>query len=245
MKYSENLTNLAAALKVVQLHITPVVKDSRNPHFNSTFASLDGIMESVRPLLAGHGLCIVQGGGSPVSNAEGNVVGISVETMLLHESGEYITSSIVLPVERPSPQTIGSAITYGRRYGVAAVLALATEDDDDGSHATAVQANSGASRSVAVPVGNLAGPVQTATAPTPALATPSPTCPICDGPMYDDRTSKKNPAAPDFKCKNKPKALGGPGCKGVIWPTKEAVNAVPFRPGDEPPHPADDERAYA
>lgn len=48
-----------------------------------------------------------------------------------------------------------------------------------------------------------------------------PACPICGGAMWDDRTSKRNPKAPDFKCRNKPKERGGPGCEGVIWPARD------------------------
>jgi hypothetical protein len=48
-----------------------------------------------------------------------------------------------------------------------------------------------------------------------------PLCPICGGAMWDDRTSKRNPRAPDFKCRNKPRERGGPGCEGVIWPARD------------------------
>jgi hypothetical protein len=59
-----------------------------------------------------------------------------------------------------------------------------------------------------------------------ATATPSgeagdPPCPVCGGKMWDDRASKRNPRAPDFKCRNKPKFQGGPGCPGVIWPPRD------------------------
>ena len=59
--------------------------------------------------------------------------------------------------------------------------------------------------------------------PAGTSASPSgmPSCPICGGPMWDDRLSKRNPRAPDFKCKNKPKERGGPGCEGVIWPPRD------------------------
>jgi hypothetical protein len=62
-----------------------------------------------------------------------------------------------------------------------------------------------------------------AAAPEPvgAVAPGMPACPVCGGPMWDDRTSKRNPKAPDFKCKNKPKERGGPGCEGVIWPPRD------------------------
>ncbi|HUS60620.1 MAG TPA: hypothetical protein VMY34_00395 [Acidimicrobiales bacterium] len=64
------------------------------------------------------------------------------------------------------------------------------------------------------PAPQAGGPVS---APAPGM----PACPICGGAMWDDRTSKRNPKAPDFKCKNKPKERGGPGCEGVIWPPRD------------------------
>jgi hypothetical protein len=86
-----------------------------------------------------------------------------------------------------------------------------------------------------------------------------PACPICGGAMWDDRTSKRNPRAPDFKCKNKPRERGGPGCEGVIWPPRDgspspypgsaarrsATPSAPSRfdappPYDAPPHDDDD-----
>jgi hypothetical protein len=68
-----------------------------------------------------------------------------------------------------------------------------------------------------------AAPVTGAAVPEPAgtVAPGMPACPICGGPMWDDRTSKRNPKAPDFKCKNKPRERGGPGCEGVIWPSRD------------------------
>lgn len=54
-----------------------------------------------------------------------------------------------------------------------------------------------------------------------------PNCPICGGAMWDDRLTKRNPKAPDFKCRNKPKERGGPGCEGVIWPPRNGA-ASPY-----------------
>jgi hypothetical protein len=97
-----------------------------------------------------------------------------------------------------------------------------------------------------------AKPATAAAAPEPsgAVAPGMPACPICGGPMWDDRTSKRNPKAPDFKCRNKPKERGGPGCEGVIWPPRDgspspypasAPRRAPagFAPPSEPP-PFDD-----
>ena len=90
-------------------------------------------------------------------------------------------------------------------------------------------------------------------AAVPAGTPDDPACPVCGGKMWDDRTSKRNPRAPDFKCRNKPKFQGGPGCEGVIWPPRDgerrssgtppATRAAPSRPrtapgGSPPPRPS-------
>jgi hypothetical protein len=69
-----------------------------------------------------------------------------------------------------------------------------------------------------------------APAPTPAGTADDPACPVCGGKMWDDRATKRNPRAPDFKCRNKPKAQGLPGCPGVIWPPREGER----RPASKP-----------
>ncbi|HEX6597697.1 MAG TPA: hypothetical protein VF034_00115 [Gemmatimonadaceae bacterium] len=56
-----------------------------------------------------------------------------------------------------------------------------------------------------------------------------PLCPVCGGAMWDDRASKRNPRAPDFKCRNKPRERGGPGCEGVIWPSRDG-SPSPYPP---------------
>jgi hypothetical protein len=81
----------------------------------------------------------------------------------------------------------------------------------------------------------------------PAGTAEDPACPVCGGKMWDDRASKRNPRAPDFKCRNKPKVIGGPGCPGVIWPPRDgerrptptpaARPAAPSRAAAPPPPP--------
>ena len=230
MKQSETIAKIATALATVHGLVEPIVKDRVNPHFRSTYATLDAMMASVRPLLAGHGLSIVQGGAGPVSNSDGNIVGVSVETMLAHSSGEFITSVIVLPLDKASAQAVGSAITYGRRYGVAALLALTTEEDDDGQAATPP-----VSRPVAQP--------HATTAPARADL---PSCPKCGGDVWDNRAENDKRASdgaklrPDFACKNAPKARGGLGCLGVIWrpdptPARATADAGAWEPDEDGP----------
>jgi hypothetical protein len=67
-----------------------------------------------------------------------------------------------------------------------------------------------------------------------------PLCPVCGGSMWDDRLSKRNPRAPDFKCRNRPRERGGPGCEGVIWPPRDGSPSpypppVPRRQPSSPP----------
>ena len=93
------------------------------------------------------------------------------------------------------------------------------------------------------PTGASTSPAAAATSPATARAASTrlaaagprvdaagmPLCPICGGPMWDDRTSKRNPRAPDFKCRNKPRERGGPGCEGVIWPARDG-SPSPYPP---------------
>ena len=59
-------------------------------------------------------------------------------------------------------------------------------------------------------------------------------CPKCGGRMWDNRADKKNPKAPDFKCRNKPRFQGGPGCEGVIWPPRDGERRAGAAPAASP-----------
>ena len=81
--------------------------------------------------------------------------------------------------------------------------------------------------------------------PAPAGTPDDPACPVCGGKMWDDRTSKRNPRAPDFKCRNKPKVMGGPGCPGVIWPPRDGEQRTPNSAApSRPARPASPPSAY-
>lgn len=129
MKQSETITTIAPAIVKAAAELGPVTKDATNPAFRNKYATLDAIMEQVRPVLARHGLAVMQGVTQP-ETVDGRVVGLAVETRLLHTSGEWIASIVTLPVEKATAQGTGSAISYGRRYGLSAMLGLTAEDDD-------------------------------------------------------------------------------------------------------------------
>lgn len=129
MNKSENITNLAVALAKFQAEVTQPKKTATNPHFRSKYATLDEIINTVKPVLAKHGLSYMQSCG-------GDGERITITTLLMHESGEWIESEpLVLKADKISPQGAGSAITYGRRYMLSAVLGVASEEDDDGNAA--------------------------------------------------------------------------------------------------------------
>ena len=124
MNKSDSIKELASALALAQGEIENASKGSVNPHFRSRYADLAEVLNTVRPIFAKHGLSISQ---MPGMDEAGN---ITVETMLMHKSGEWLSSVITVPVGKKDAQGVGSACTYARRYSLAAVCGIAQEDDD-------------------------------------------------------------------------------------------------------------------
>jgi hypothetical protein len=106
-------------------------KDSANPFFKSKYADLASVWDAIRVPLSNHGLAVIQ---NPSTFREDGVTYVTVETILMHESGEWSACSLTVPiVGAPDPQKIGSATTYARRYPLAAVAGIAQADDDANS----------------------------------------------------------------------------------------------------------------
>ena len=126
MEKSESIGKLAEALAKAQGEIKPAAFDAVNPHFKSRYATLGAITEACKDALSKHGLAVVQG----TTNAgDGRV---TVETMLIHASGEWIKSSLSMKAERDNAQGCGAVITYGRRYSLAAMVGVVADEDTDG-----------------------------------------------------------------------------------------------------------------
>lgn len=123
---SPSITALASALCVAQAHITAAVKDATNPHFKTKYADLASVWAACRTPLGDQGLSVYQG-----IEAAGSAV--TVTTLLLHKSGEYLGSSLTMTANPATPQGLGSCITYARRYALAAAVGVAPEDDDGNS----------------------------------------------------------------------------------------------------------------
>ena len=131
---SGQLDKLATALAKAQSEITGAKSKSTNPYFKSKYADLFEVLEASRPILSKHGLSIVQT--TDKVEVIGETAFLNVGTTLMHSSGQWIRSFTPMPIEKPvNCHKLGSAFTYGRRYGLAAIVGLA-QMDDDGNAAT-------------------------------------------------------------------------------------------------------------
>lgn len=125
MEMSEKIDQIAAALIEVQGDISDPVKNANNPHFKNDYADLSAVLKITRPALTAHGLSVAQ-------TFDDCDHGVMVVTTLFHKSGQWIRSRLRLNPGKDTPQAYGSAITYGRRYSLAAIVGI-TQTDDDGN----------------------------------------------------------------------------------------------------------------
>ena len=120
---SDTINELATALAKAQGDITGASKDKTNPHFKSAYADLASVWDACRMALSKNGIAVIQ-----CPSASGATV--TVTTILTHASGQRIESSLEMTATQNTPQGIGSAITYARRYALASMVGVAPEDDD-------------------------------------------------------------------------------------------------------------------
>lgn len=122
------IKNIASALLEVQREIKNPSNTATNLFFKSKYAPLPDILNCVRPILTENGILLIQNTGSI------EVGDVYIQTKLIHTSGEVIeTDKLFLRPDKNTAQGIGSAITYGRRYQLTALLGKSSEDDDDGN----------------------------------------------------------------------------------------------------------------
>lgn len=124
MKTSESIIKIAPALLKAQKEIGFAVKGSVNPFFKSNYADLGAVMEACKQALNDAEIVVLQ----PIGTDE---IGVYVETVLLHSSGEWIADRMkIAPKTDTSPQDQGSAISYARRYSLQSMVFIPAEDDD-------------------------------------------------------------------------------------------------------------------
>lgn len=120
MKTSESIIKIAPALLEAQKEIGAAKKTGKNPFFHKDYATLGDVMEACKDTLNKHGITVLQ-----------PICGEFVETVLLHTSGEWLSSKTPIVAKQVNdPQAVGSAITYARRYGLQSMVFIPAEDDD-------------------------------------------------------------------------------------------------------------------
>ena len=129
MNKSETIKEIATALSRAQGEFQNAKKDKINPFFEKNYAGLSSLWDACRLALSKNGLALVQGPSVNESH-------VTINTLLMHNSGEWIESELILNAGKSTPQSVGSAITYARRYSLAAMLGLVADDDDDGNEAS-------------------------------------------------------------------------------------------------------------
>ena len=131
---SETIGKLAEALSKAQGSMSAAAMDGNNPHFRSRYATLTAVWDACRKPLADNGLAIVQ-----AFRVDENGMLLLV-TKLVHTSGEWMVSEYPVTPTQNSPQGLGSAVTYARRYTLSSLVGVVADDDDDGNAASGQQA---------------------------------------------------------------------------------------------------------
>lgn len=115
---------ISAAFVAAKRQFGPALKDRTNPAFRSKYADLGACLEAVEDALLANGIALYQ-------ETFDDTTGVTVETVLLHESGEALRcGKLHVPAPKQDPQGYGSALTYARRYSLMAACGIAPEDDD-------------------------------------------------------------------------------------------------------------------
>ena len=220
MSQSEKIDQLAAALVEAQKRIGPIAKNATNPHLRNKYADLEAIWEAVRPVLGDCGLAVSQGGEEGPEGVQ------RVATLLMHTSGQWIKWIQDVPVEQTrginAPQAAGVSNTYGRRYGLQALVFAVADDDLDGE--ASPNGRPPQPRETSKPAQRAAAPAKPARqAPDSQsgdIPTDPPLCPVCAGEMWDNREDAQGTKKPRWKCKaatwDKETRTSG-GCPGVVW----------------------------
>ena len=132
MNKSETTKELALALSKAQAEMPPAELNKVNPFLKNKYADLGSIIKAAKPVLAKHGLALSQ-----MPTGDGDKIGLT--TILMHSSGEWLESTMMLTLEDSkgvtSAQAAGAIISYLRRYSIAAVLGMYADEDVDGNGA--------------------------------------------------------------------------------------------------------------
>jgi hypothetical protein len=122
--HSDQMNELFGALSKTQANILVAAKDSINPFFKSRFSDLPSVWSAIRKPLTDNGLCIIQ-------SCEGDKNEMFLVTWLGHSSGQWMKSKLLINPAKSDPQSLGSFLTYMRRYSLSAMVGVVSDEDDD------------------------------------------------------------------------------------------------------------------
>lgn len=125
MQKSEQINEIAKALCAAQLEMKHAIKDAKNPFFRSDYATLAAISDACLPALNKQGIAVTQTTGHFESSRS-----VSLVTTLMHVSGQWIQSIYPVDPIKADPQSLGSALSYARRYSLAGITGVVVGDDD-------------------------------------------------------------------------------------------------------------------
>ncbi len=138
-KMSPSIAELVTALAKAQLDFKPIHKKETNPAYHAKYSGLPTLIAATQEALARQGLVVMQMTRSEFGAEDAKM--LTITTILAHGSGQWIATDLTLPAmmrDRFDAQSVGSAITYARRYGLQAILGVAADDDDDGNKAAGI-----------------------------------------------------------------------------------------------------------
>lgn len=144
MNQSNEIKSITPALVKAQSELKGIQKLGANPMYGSKYATLDSILDQIRPILTSNGLTLVQGISETMMDGT-RIFAVRVSSRILHLSGEWIETDVTIPVNPKIDRTgrehpvdahaLGSAISYGRRYSLSSLIAMSSDEDDDGNAA--------------------------------------------------------------------------------------------------------------
>jgi hypothetical protein len=193
---NSSLSRLATALSAAQAEIVPPTKrhtatvpTKTGGSYSYKYSTLDELIDAIRPAFR-YGLSFIQ----PIVQGDHS---IGVSTVILHASGEsYDTGAVLLPCG-DTPQSMGSALTYARRYSLGAAFGIAAEDDDDGATAERSTRTPKAPKTTAAPPAREAGdeplnePLNEPFDEIPSAAMPHPLTPVTGSPTISEAQAKR------------------------------------------------------
>lgn len=130
MQKSEQINELAKALCAAQLEMKHAVKDAKNPFFKSDYATLAAISDACLPALNKNGIAVIQTTGIEMHRPPDTGTTTFLQTTLVHTSGQWIAATYPIHPVKNDPQSLGSALSYARRYCLAGITGVVVGDDD-------------------------------------------------------------------------------------------------------------------